>query len=375
MKPQINTDEIKDKESDSYFMQKAIILAKLGMNMTSPNPRVGCVIVKNGKVIGEGYHKKFGAAHAEIETLNSVSESPEGATVYVTLEPCSHYGKTPPCVERIVEEGIKKVVISVCDPNPVMEGLKILKNKGIKTITGVLEKEGREIIKNYIKFINCKKPYITAKAAVSWDGKIATKTGESRWISSDKSRNFTMTLRGENDAILVGAGTVNSDNPELTYRLNKPSAKQPLRIVIDGNFSIDLNAKIVSPNTLIITRNGCDFKKKKEIEKKGAEVVELEEKNGIIPPEMIVNYLYRKKITSLLIEGGGETIGKFLDAGELDRMVFIFAPILIGGKDAPTACDGRGVAKLRDSVKLKNIKIFNLGDNTIMQCDLKCSQE
>ncbi len=357
--------------ADSYFMEKAVNLGKMGMNLTSPNPKVGCILVKDGRIIGKGYHKKYGGDHAEIEAINGALEDVNGSTLYVTLEPCSHQGKTPPCVNRLLGEGIKKVVIGTEDPNPEVKGIEFLKKNGIEVITGILEEESRELIKDYLEFILKKKPYITVKAALSWDGKIATRTGESQWISSSESRNFTMKLRGENDAILIGANTVNCDNPELTYRLKEPFAKQPLRIVIDANLSVNLNSSILKKNTVIITLpESGNNKKKKEIKKRGAEVVEIDGKDGYISPRKIVEYLYKKNIMSLLIEGGGTTIGNFLLDGLINRLIFVYCPIIIGGRDAPTACDGFGIGALSDTVKLNNIKRFELGRDFVMQGDV-----
>ena len=356
--------------SDSYFMKKAIDLARLGMNMTSPNPRVGCVLVKNGKIIGSGYHRKFGLPHAEIEALNSASESVRGSTAFVTLEPCTHFGKTPPCSKRLISEGIKRVVVASKDPNP-QDGIEILRKNRIDVTTGVLEEEAEELIKGYIKWTVEKRPFITAKVAISWDGKIATKTGESRWITSDESREWAMRLRGENDAIIVGVRTVNCDNPLLTYRLKEPLANQPLRVVIDGGFEINLKSGILGENTLIITLPEADAEKKRQIEDRGAEVVEIKGEGGIIPPDKIAEHLYSRNIMSAVIEGGGTTTGNFLTAGRIDRVIFIVAPLLLGGSAAPTACDGTGFSNLKDAPKLKNIRTFNIGDDIVLQGDLK----
>lgn len=356
--------------TDSYYMEKAIGLGRLGMNLTSPNPKVGCVLVKDGRIIGTGYHKKFGCDHAEVEAINSATENVKGCTVYVTLEPCSHHGKTPPCVNRLVEERVKRVVVGLKDPNPQVKGIEFLRKNGIEVNVGVLKDEARELIKDYFKFMVKKKPYITVKAALSWDGKIATRTGKSQWISNNDSRNFAMTLRGENDAVLVGVNTVNCDNPMLTYRLIEPAARQPLRIVVDADLSINLDSEILKKNTVIITSPAADDKKKEEIKKKGTEVVQISGNNSLISPGKIIEYLYKRNIMSLLIEGGGTTIGNFFMDGSVDRVIFIYGSIIIGGKDAPTACDGLGIDSLSNSIKLSNIKRFELGKDLVMQADV-----
>lgn len=357
-------------KTDAYYMEKAIKLGRQGMNLTSPNPKVGCILVKSGRIIGSGYHKKFGADHAEIEAINSAAENVKGCTVYVTLEPCSHHGKTPPCVNRLVKEGVKRVVVGLKDTDSRVKGIEFLRKNKIEVSVGILEDEAKELVKDYLKFTVKKQPYITAKAALSWDGKIATRTGESRWISNHASRNFTMRLRGENDAILVGVNTVNCDNPRLTYRLTEPAARQPMRIVVDAELSINLNSKILKKNTSIITLPTTSYKKKVEIKKKGAEIVEISGKHNLIPPGKIIEHLCKNNIMSLLIEGGGTTIGNFIMERLVDRVMFIYGPIIIGGKNAPTACDGAGVDKLKDSIKLRNVKRLEFGEDFVMQGDV-----
>lgn len=357
-------------DSDKCFMKKAIEIGRSGMNLTSPNPRVGCVLVKNGKIIGSGYHKRFGSDHAEVEAINSAQEDVDGSTAYITLEPCSHYGKTPPCVDHIVQQGIKRVVIGAHDPNLEVNGIEFLKERGIEVKVGVMEAESKELIKDYLKFTMYKKPYVTVKVAMSWDGKIATKSGVSQWITGMESRDFAMRLRGENDAILVGINTVNCDNPELTYRLKVPVARQPLRVLIDRDLVIDLKSRIIKEDTLIITTPASGKEKKRKIRKTGAEIAEIEDEKGIIPPRKIIEYLYDRNIISLFIEGGGTTIGNFLFNNEVDRVIFIYGSIIIGGSTASTGCDGPGFVSLKESLKLKNIKRFNKGHDFVMQGDI-----
>lgn len=351
-------------------MKKAIELGKLGMNRTSPNPKVGCVLVKNGNIIGKGYHRKFGEKHAEIEAIESAAEKVEGSTAYITLEPCTHQGKTPPCTDRLISEKIKRVVIGTEDPNPKVKGIEILKKNGIRVGVGVLRKETEELIKDYLKFTSKKKPFIIVKTALSWDGKIATRTGESKWISGEEARNYTMRIRGEVDSIITGARTVNIDDPELTYRLEYPPAEQPLRVVIDGKLNINPYAKIVDENTIIITLSPCDIEKKKKLQDKGVEVVEFEGEKGYISPKRITDYLYSKKIMSVLIEAGGSTAGNFIYEREIDRIIYIYSPIIIGGEEAPTACNGPGFSTLKDSLKLKNTEATNLGPDLMLKGDL-----
>lgn len=345
-------------------------MGKLGMNMTAPNPRVGCVIAKNGRVIGQGYHRKFGQNHAEVEAIDSATEDTAGSTAYVTLEPCSHYGKTPPCVDRILKAGIKRVVIGTPDPNPVVCGIEVLKQKQVDVEVGVLENEAKELVKEYLKFTSKKEPYVVMKAAVSWDGKIASVSGASRWISNEKSREYTMMLRGENDSILAGVGTVNKDDPELTYRMKIPEAKQPLRIIIDKDLRINSGSRLVGENTLIFYSSGKSEEKRKSLEDKGVMTQKLDEESGFISPKNILKALYERKICSVLIEGGGTTAGYFIYSRAVDRVVIVYSPLIIGGKDAPTCCDGPGFPKLEESPRLSGIKRFESGSDIIMQGDI-----
>jgi len=361
-------------KNDEKYMKRAVKLGWKGTNLTSPNPRVGCVIVKNGKIIGEGYHKAFGGKHAEIEAVESANASLKGSAVYVTLEPCSHYGKTPPCSERLVKEGIKEVVIGVKDPDPEIKGIELLRENGIKVRTGILEKECGELTGNYLTFVLRKRPHVTAKAALSLDGKIASVSGRSRWISGETARNYTMKLRGLCDSILVGAGTVNADNPQLTYRLKHPAARNPLRIVLDGRLRLKTASKIIGENTVVFSSEeacGKNPEKVKSIIDKGAKVVKVKTRRGRINSSEILKYLYLEGKTSLLIEGGGETIGNFIEDRLLDRIIYIYAPIVIGGRKAPSACGGKGIAELENCPKVKNVVRKKLGEDLLIQGDIE----
>ncbi len=357
-------------QNDNYFMEQAVELGRLGMNMTSPNPRVGCILVKDGKVIGSGYHREYGGAHAEIEAIDSSKRDISGSTLFVTLEPCSHYGKTPPCTQRILKEGIERVVVGVEDVNEAVKGIEILRENGVEVETGILKDKAADLIKDYLEFSIRKKPYITVKAAMSWDGKTATRTGDSQWISSKESREYTMKLRGMQDAVLVGVNTVNCDNPELTYRLHDPLAKQPLRVVLDLDLKIETDKKILNKNTVIITHQDSDKVKKRKIEATGAEIIEMDGLGEYIPSEKIVNYLYKRGIMSVLIEGGGTAASSFINSRLVNKVIFVYASIIIGGKGAPTACDGQGIDKLNNAVELSNIRRFESGGDLIMEGEL-----
>ncbi len=358
-------------------MSKAVELGRKGMNRTSPNPRVGCVIVKDGKILGKGYHRYFGGEHAEINAIENASEDLTGSVMYVTLEPCSHQGKTPPCVERIIKANIGKVVFALSDPDPGIEGEKRLKGAGVDVKTGVLEEAAREITADYLIYKTKKRPMVTLKSALSWDGKIASFTGKSQWITGPQAREFAMKMRGEHSAVMVGARTVLNDDPALTYRLKEPGARDPLRVILDGNLSIPEESQIIGKNTLIIAADG-DFKedKAKIMEDKGARVIRVETDKGVITAHKVLEILYSHDISSVMIEGGGQTAGIFLDEGFIDRVVFIHGPCLMGGREAPTACDAKGASGPEKAAKLINKKYFEIGEDLIMQAEVeeKCSR-
>lgn len=312
-------------------MRLAIELAKKAEGKTSPNPAVGAVIVKNNRVVGKGYHKKAGLPHAEINALREAGQKAKGATLYVTLEPCGHYGRTPPCTDAIIKSGIKKVIIAMKDPNPINNGngIKRLRGNGIKTAAGVLVKEAEAINKPYIKFITKGLPYITVKVAQSLDGKIATRTGDSKWISSEDSRRYVHELRGKVDAVMVGANTVLRDDPLL---LSKVSRKQPVRIIVGGKSGVPRDAKIFSSL----------------------------DRSPVIVVKSLSEALALKNITHILVEGGGELIASLVEKDLVDRFLIFIAPKIIGGKTAKTAVEGAGISYIRDAsnFKIKSIRRF-----------------
>ena len=326
------------------YMCMAIELAKKAEGRTSPNPIVGAVIVKNNKIIGKGYHKKAGLPHAEINALHRAGVAAKGSTLYVTLEPCNHFGRTPPCTDAIIAKGIKKVVIAMRDPNPINDGrgIRKLRANGIKVDIGVLSKEAKAINKPYIKFITKKLPYITVKVAQSLDGKIATRTGDSKWISAEDSRRWVHELRGKVDAVMVGANTVLKDDPLLLNKVSR--GKQPIRIIVEGSSKVPQNAKIFSTRRLspvIVAKP-----------KPGAK--------GMVDLAALAKKLARDNITHILVEGGGELIAGLLEKELVDRLLIFIAPKIIGGADAKTAVEGTGITDIRDAAgfKIKSIKRF-----------------
>lgn len=362
--------------NDEYFMKRALSLAEKGMGFTSSNPLVGAVIVKNGKIIAEGYHESYGGNHAEINALNNAIEDVYGTTMYVNLEPCSHFGKTPPCVNRIVKSGIKKVVVAMKDPNPEVSGngIKILKENGIEVEVGILKKEAEKLNEIFIKYIITKRPFIIMKAGMSLDGKIATRTGDSRWVTDEKAREYGHILRQKVSAILVGVNTVITDDPTLNTRLNKIECKDSIRIVLDSHGRTPITSKVLNinpSNTIIAVTNLAADENIKAFKEKGAEVIITPAKNHKVDLEFLIEELGNKKIDSLLIEGGGEVNFSFLKENLVDKVIFFIAPKIIGGKDAKTPVEGEGVECLEDAICLQDVKITSMGKNIMIEGYLK----
>jgi diaminohydroxyphosphoribosylaminopyrimidine deaminase/5-amino-6-(5-phosphoribosylamino)uracil reductase len=358
----------KNKEGlrDSYFLKQTLQLAQKARGCTNPNPMVGAIIVKNGKIIGQGYHKKYGGPHAETEALKSVKSNPQGTTLYVNLEPCCHYGKTPPCVKAIIEAKIKKVVFITEDPNPKVagQGKKQLEQAGIEVaINKDLEEKARELNEAFFTFFEKKRPLVVLKFASSLDGKIATASGESKWITNTEARSQARALRTQYQAILVGINTVIADNPHLGARSKK--AKDPIRIILDPQLLIPLNSQILrDQNVLIFTTIFCNNKKKENLEQKGFQIVQFP--NKIISIKQILTELTKRNIISLLIEGGSQTLGNFVDNKTVDKIYAFYAPIIIGGQTALGAIGGQGVKKLQESFRLTKLSIKKIGDNFLV---------
>lgn len=352
------------QQDDSYFIKKTLLLAKKGVGWVNPNPMVGAVIVKNGEIISQGYHKRAGLAHAEIEAINSAREKLKNATLYVNLEPCSHHGKTPPCTEAIIKSGINRVVFSVTDPNPAVlgGGVIALKKAGIKVTTGILENEARELNEAFFTFHEKKRPFIAIKFASSLDGKIATKTGDSKWISNEKARKYSHILRSRYQAILVGSNTVLHDDPHLGSRLK--GKRDPIRIIIDPTLKIPLTSKVLrNTNILIISTRHADKFKLAELKKRNIDLIKFN--TSEIPLTEIIKELSKREIISILVEGGGETIGRFVDQKLVDKVYAFHSPILIGGKTATSAVMGTGFEKVNEALRLTGVS-HKLFDDTVL---------
>ncbi|MFB3925261.1 MAG: bifunctional diaminohydroxyphosphoribosylaminopyrimidine deaminase/5-amino-6-(5-phosphoribosylamino)uracil reductase RibD [Syntrophales bacterium] len=355
---------------DEIYMKRALMLAKRGEGWVSPNPAVGAVIVKKGRIIGEGYHRKFGGDHAEIDALNRATESVKGAEFFITLEPCTHHGKTPPCIHRLVEASPSRVVIGLSDPNPLVcgKGIEILRKHGIETKVGVLEKECREINEKFFKYIQRKIPFVTVKFAQSLDGRIATAAGHSRWISSPSSLKFAHRERSLHDAVLAGVGTIVRDDPQLTVRLVR--GRHPLRIVLDSHLRIPSGARILQQQDIartILVATGVHGKKKRAlVEKMGIEVWQTDQdQGGRVDLKKMLALLGEKGISSLLVEGGAETITSFLKENLADRLLVITAPKIIGR--GIEAVGELGIRRMEEAIPLIFRKIFRKGDDVIIE--------
>lgn len=327
----------KQQIPDEFYMKRCIELAKKGSGYVSPNPMVGCVIVKNGKIISEGYHRKFGQFHAERIAINSAHSKGiklKGSTLYVNLEPCTHYGKTPPCVNIIIEHKINRVVIGAIDPNPIIsgKGIAILKKNNLDVTTGVLENECKELNRFFLKYIKTGLPYVTLKAAQTLDGKIADINNKSKWISSIASRKLVHKWRSEYDAVLIGRRTLECDNPSLTARLVK--GRNPFRIVIDKDLKSDTNFNLFSDKftdkTIIITSEEPDIHLKKLLDKRWIKVIKAKTKDGKIVLRDALRKLAKIGIASIMVEGGAYTFSEFINQRAADQLAIFTAPILMG---------------------------------------------
>jgi diaminohydroxyphosphoribosylaminopyrimidine deaminase/5-amino-6-(5-phosphoribosylamino)uracil reductase len=357
-------------------MRLALNLARRGLGWTSPNPMVGAILVKDNRIIGKGYHRRFGGNHAEINAMQKASADPTGATLYVTLEPCCHHGKTPPCVDGIIEKGIKKVVIGTLDPNPKVsgKGVAILNQHGIETRVGILEEACHELNEAYFKYMTTGLPLVTIKFAQTLDGRIAATSGDSRWISSEEFRRLAHGLRAINDAILVGIDTVLADNPQLTVRLVK--GRNPTRIILDSRLRTPLDAGIIKTRdispVIIATTAQADGDKKSRLRELGIEVLEVQSDSfGGIDLNSLLRELGKRAISSLLVEGGARVITSFLRQKLADKLVVAIAPKILGrGTDAVGELDIAGISQ---ALPLKFQRITRVGDDIVIEARVEHS--
>ena len=352
-------------------MRRALELARQALGSTSPNPAVGAVIVQDGRIVGEGLTQPAGQDHAEIVALTQAGEKASCSTMYVTLEPCPHTGRTLPCTEAILRAGISEVHFSTIDPNPLVsgKGLRELRENGVRVHTGQGEGLSRRLNEAYFKYITNGVPFVTAKFAASLDGKIATRGGDSHWISSAESRQWAHMIRAASDAVMVGIGTVLADDPLLTARdeKNMPLSKQPLRVIVDGRLRISPGARLFSqPGPVLVAAGHPNAEAVSEIRALGAEVALLPVEDGRVDLEALLCLLGERQVTSLMIEGGSELLGSFFDGNLVDKVAACIAPVIIGGAAAMPAVGGLGSGVLAEAYRLRNVEVEPIGDDLIV---------
>ncbi len=365
---------------DKEYMKKALLLAKNGQGFVSPNPLVGAVVVKNGKIIGQGYHQKYGDLHAERKALESCIQSPQDATMYVTLEPCCHFGKTPPCCDAIINSGIKKVVVATLDPNPLTsgKGIKALKTAGIEVMVGKLERDSQAMNEVFFHYIKTKTPFVVMKYAMTADGKIATATGKSKWITGEKARENVHKDRSRYSAIMVGVQTVIADNPMLTSRIE--NAKNPVRIICDTSLRTPINSQIIKTSNnikTIIATSSTNNELKEKFKNQGCKIIEIPQKNSHIDLQVLMQKLGQMQIDSILLEGGSTLNFSALNSEIVNKVQAYVSPKIFGGECAKTPVGGVGFLSPDKCIKLvdKTVEIFD--DDILIQGQVsyECLQE
>jgi diaminohydroxyphosphoribosylaminopyrimidine deaminase/5-amino-6-(5-phosphoribosylamino)uracil reductase len=361
--------------NDLDYMARALDLAAWGKGFTSPNPCVGAVVVKNGRIIGQGFHLKAGGPHAEVVAIDDATarhpEALPGSTIYVTLEPCNHFGKTPPCTHKILNAGISRVVVACKDPNPVAGGgIEFLKQKGIEVVSGIMAQEALTLIEDFVWNVqNDKTPFVTLKCAATLDGYIATRSGDSQWITSGASRSFGHELRHQNDAILIGSGTLHGDDPSLTARIEGKQTRDPARIILDTRLTIHENAKVVlqksSAPTIIVTGPDCDPLKIQRFQDRGVQILECRVFENLLDLNDLMLKLRNLCITSLLIEGGGRVAASALAAGIVNKVCYFIAPKMMGGNDGTPVFNGSGPEKIKDVFELTRVSTRQFGSDML----------
>ena len=355
---------------DERWMKRALYLAEKGRGRTSPNPMVGAVLVKDGRVVGEGHHIKAGEAHAEILALRQAGEEAKGATLYLNLEPCTHYGRTPPCAPAVIEAGVRRVVIGMEDPNPLVrgKGLESLRSAGLNVQIGVLENPCRRLNEAFCKYIVKKEPFVILKAAATLDGKIAAREGDSKWISGEGSRRLVHRLRNQVDGIVVGIGTIVKDDPMLTARIK--GGKDPDRVILDSRLRIPENAKVIqiSPwKTIVATTELAPEDKRVRLEKKGVRILVLDSEEGRVSLKTCLSRLGEMEMVTVMVEGGSQVNGAFLDEGLIDKILLFLSPKLIGDHQAIGIFGGKGVASIKEAISLNEFRVRRIGGDLLLE--------
>ncbi|MCP4692862.1 MAG: bifunctional diaminohydroxyphosphoribosylaminopyrimidine deaminase/5-amino-6-(5-phosphoribosylamino)uracil reductase RibD [Desulfobacterales bacterium] len=358
---------------DRYYMNIALELAEKGRGFTSPNPMVGAVVVRDGKIVGKGFHEAAGRPHAEVNAIDDAGEHARGATIYVTLEPCNHTGRTPPCTEKILSAGVRRVVMAMKDPNPDVQGggAARLRERGVEVVEGLCELEAERLNEAFIKYSLVKLPFVLLKCASTLDGRIAARSGDARWVTGPASRKFVHRLRHAMDAILVGVGTVKADDPSLTTRLPDGEGCDPIRIILDTHLSIPENARLLrldsDAGAIIVAGDAIDMEKKARLEAAGAQVIQSPVKEGVIDPAPLMETLGAMGVASLLIEGGGAVIASMLKSSVVDKINLFYAPKFLGGDDGVPICRGPGPELMRDCMHVKSVTVHRIGVDVMIE--------
>jgi len=359
------------------YMRKALALAEKGRGWTSPNPMVGAVVVNNDRVVGQGYHQKAGGPHAEVNALDDAGENARGATIYVTLEPCNHFGRTPPCTQKIIAAGIQRVVVAMADPNPDVTGggSQYLQNQGIEVVTGVCEAQAQTLNEAFTTWITTGKPFVILKCAATLDGRIATRTGDSRWVTGPAARRFVHQIRHAVDGIMVGVETVKKDDPSLTTRLEGEPGADPTRIILDTHLTTPPTAKLLHQRsdapTWIVCGPDADAGRRSALENTGARVIPSAVANGRIDLPALMLQLGSLQIGSLLVEGGGTVVGSALAADIVNKLCLFYAPKLLGGDDGIPMCRGAGPQRMQDALAVHDLEVFRFDADVLLQGYLK----
>src|SRR6266508_539639 len=364
-----------DSAQHVAFMRRALELARNGLGLASPNPMVGAVLVADGRVVGEGWHEGPGTVHAEVMALEAAGDRARGATLYATLEPCSHQGRTPPCATRVVEAGVARVVAALQDPNPLVDGsgCGLLRKAGVEVVVGVLQDEGRELIAGFAKHIGTGLPFVVLKMAASLDGKIAARDGSSRWITGEEARRDAHRLRAGSDAVVVGVGTALADDPSLTVRLDRYRGRQPLRVVVDGRGRLPASATVLNGTALalVATTPSAPPGARAAWEGRGADVLVLDpDEEGRVPLGGLMAALGKRDVQTVLIEGGATLGWSAVESGVVDRLVLYLAPKLLGGTSAPGVLGGDGVATITDALPLGIRSVEPIGEDLKVVADV-----
>jgi diaminohydroxyphosphoribosylaminopyrimidine deaminase/5-amino-6-(5-phosphoribosylamino)uracil reductase len=361
------------KDRHEKFMKAALGFARKGLGKTSPNPAVGAVVVRKGRVVAAGFHRKAGAPHAEVEALSQLKgNARQGDTLYVTLEPCNHFGRTPPCTRAILEKGLRTVVVGMRDPNPHVTGggCEYLSRHGVEVVTGVLEEECRRLNEWFVTYVSKGRPFVIAKTAMTLDGWTATSAGHSRWVTNERSRHWVHRLRNQVDAVMVGVGTVTADDPLLNTRLTKGRGRDPVRVVVDTHLSIPVNARVLGPpgesETLIAVSKNVANRRLKKLDGKGITFLRCPEKEGRIDLRALMDILGKRSIGSLLLEGGATLLGAMIRERLVDKFCIFKAPKIFGGSDGRPMALGKGPIRMDQSIVLKDIRIRRFGEDVLI---------